>query len=388
MTERLYYIDSHLVKFNACVTSCEERDGKWAVKLDRTAFFPGGGGQLPDIGQIAGVRVVDMEETGDGDILHITEDPVEPGTRAECAIDWALRFGYMQNHTGEHIISGLAHSLFGVNNIGFHMGAEGVIVDWDGYLDRDQLDEIERRANEAICRDLPITTSFPDPEELDSLEYRSKLDIRENVRLVTIEDVDCCACCAPHCLRTGEVGQIKLYESVKNKGGVRVRMLAGMDAYEDMRVKFNNNSEISTALSAKPNETAAAVRRLMDSAESLKLQIRDLKDGLIRRSLEALSPTEGNICVFEPDFDGDMLRHVVNGGMELCGGICAAFSGCDGDWKYCMGSLKADISKAGKRINADLGGRGGGKPPMIQGSMKARREDIAAYFEKTLFTGE
>ncbi|MBQ3404784.1 MAG: alanyl-tRNA editing protein [Oscillospiraceae bacterium] len=388
MTERLYYIDSHLVKFSAVVQSCEERNGKWAVKLDRTAFFPGGGGQLPDTGYIGGVRVADMEELDDGEIIHITESPLDPGAGVECAIDWDTRFGYMQNHTGEHIISGLAHSLFGVNNIGFHMGAEGVIVDWDGYLDREQLEEIERRANEAIHRDLPITICFPGPEELGGLEYRSKLDITENVRLVSIEDVDCCACCAPHCLRTGEVGQIKLYESVKNKGGVRVRMLAGMDAYEDMRIKFANNSEISNALSAKPNETAAAVHRLMDSAEELKLQIRELKDSLIRRSVSALEQTEGNICVFEPDFDGDMLRHVVNVGMELCGGICAAFSGGDRAWKYCMGSKNVNISKAGKQINADLSGRGGGKPPMIQGSMTASRQEIEEYFKKALFGAE
>lgn len=325
MTERLYYTDSKRKRFTAEVTSCEARKDGYAVTLDRTAFFPEGGGQAGDSGFIGQVRVLDTQEK-DGEVLHYVNQPLAVGAEYDCAIDWEIRFRRMQNHSGEHIVSGLVHKKYGYNNIGFHMGSDFVTIDFDGELTWEQLTELEREANLAVAADHKISASFPPEEVLEKLQYRSKLELTENVRIVEIEGVDICACCAPHLSSTAEVGMIKILESERRRRGgegVRISMLCGLDAYENAVVTQNNNTEISILLSAKRHETAAAVRRLMTERDKLKARVSELSRELAASRAAAIAPTEGNICIFDSTLDEPALRTLINEAVKKCGGVAA-----------------------------------------------------------------
>ena len=379
MTAKLYEEDSHLREFSARVLDCRREGDRWAVVLDRTAFFPEGGGQEGDRGELGGVRVLDTR-IRDEEILHLTDDPLEPGKPVTGRLDWDLRFRRMQNHSGEHIVSGLVYQKYGYNNVGFHLGDGEVTLDFSGELTGPQLEEIELLANRAATENLPVQTWYPDGEELAATEYRSKLDLKENVRLVRIPGIDTCACCAPHVKRTGEIGLIKILDFMRHRGGVRIHILCGMDALADYGARYRAVKEISGLLSAKQLETPAAVRRTLEELEAAK---RQLGEERLRGALEkaaALEPTEGNLCLFFPELDMRALRELVNAGMMKCAGVCAAFTGGEGDWKFIIGSRHVDLKQASKTILAGIRGRGGGSPEMIQGSASGSREEIEAWF--------
>ena len=379
MTTKLYEEDSHLREFSARVLDCRKEGDGWAVILDRTALFPEGGGQEGDRGELENVRVLDTR-IRDGEILHLTDGPLEPGSTAVGRLDWDLRFRRMQDHSGEHIVSGLVYQKYGYNNVGFHLGDGEVTLDFSGELTGPQLEEIELLANRAVTANLPVQTWYPDEEELAATEYRSKLDLTENVRLVRIPGIDTCACCAPHVKRTGEIGLIKILDFMRHRGGVRIHILCGMDALADYGARYRVTREISALLSAKQLETPGAVRRTLEELDAAK---RQLGEERLRSALEkaaALEPTEGNICLFFPELDMRALRELVNAGMEKCTGVCAAFTGGDGDWKFIIGSRRVDLKQETKTILAGIRGRGGGSPEMIQGSAAGSREEIEAWF--------
>lgn len=384
MTEKLYYIDSHMKSFTASVLSCEAAGEGFAVELDKTAFFPEGGGQLADTGYIGAARVSDVQEKN-GRILHYVNQELVVGTQYDCALDWEQRFRRMQNHSGEHIVSGLIHNKYGFNNIGFHMGHDAVTIDFDGELSYEQLVEIEKEANFAVAANHRIITAFPSEEELKALEYRSKLELTENVRIVTIEGIDVCACCAPHVGSTSEVGIIKILDSERRRRGgegTRVTMLCGLDAFDDYVIKQNNAALISMLLSAKQNETALAVRRVLAEREKQKDRIALLSRELAKFRAEALEETDGSICIFDDVLDEVALRDIVNAAVKKCGGIAAVFSGNDEDgYKYIIGSRTSDLRKRAPEINKALCGRGGGRSEMIQGSCSSGREKIRDFIE-------
>ena len=383
MTLKLYYANSHCSEFEAVVVSSERSEkGYYLTVLDRTAFFPEGGGQPGDTGRIDGVEVFDTHEKNDV-IYHYTLEQVKPGRRVKCAIDWVRRFNFMQNHTGEHIVSGIVHSMTGYNNVGFHMSAGFVTVDFNGELTKKQLEEIEYRANRAVWENRKVTVEYPEPEELKTINYRSKLDIEEGVRLVIVDGYDICACCAPHVQHTGEIGLIKILDAMRHRGGMRITMASGSDALNDYCSKQENVREISAMLSAKPVETAKAVERLKEENAQLKADLTAAKRRVTEMRIASLVKTEGNMCIFEEDIDNVGLREMVNAGMKLCTGICAGFSGNDRDgYTYIIGSGSTDLRQMSKEINAAIKGRGGGKPEMIQGQAEASREEIESYFLK------
>lgn len=380
-TEKLYYIDSHLFDFEATVLDCRQVEKGWAVILDRTAFFPEGGGQQADTGFIGAAPVRDVQERG-GEILHFCGEALTVGAHLPCRVEREQRLVRMQNHSGEHIVSGLAHRLFGCENVGFHMGEDCMTIDFDRELSWQQLMEVETLANEAVRENLPVLCSFPEGEALEKLEYRSKLDLTENVRIVEIPGIDRCACCAPHVERTGEIGLIKILDAERHRGGVRLSLCCGMLALRDYRVKQENIAAISQALSAKRHETAGAVSRLLSEQQRSKERIAALSMELARLKAERCPVTEGNLCVFDNVLDEVALRELVNLLMEKCGGIAAAFSGSDETgYRYIMGSRQVDLRRCAKEINRLIDGRGGGKPQMIQGSATADAERIRAAME-------
>ncbi len=379
LTEKLYYSDGHLSRFTARVTSCEKEDGAWAVKLDRSAFFPGGGGQGADEGVLSDMKLLGLREEGE-DIVHLTPAPLEPGALVEGRIDWPLRFSRMQGHSGEHILSGTVHRLFGYDNVGFHMGEEAITIDFSGELSREDLSRAELEANRAIWRDVPVRTLLPTPGELAAMDYRSKKELTGQVRIVKIEGVDLCACCAPHVSHSGEVGLLKIIDSMRHRGGTRLTLLCGEAALLDYEALHENNAAVSAALSAKRLETGGAIARVMAEQEERRAELTKLKRELLQLKAAALRPTEGSICIFESDIDMITLRELVNAGSELAGKVCAGFAGTDGDYKYIIGSRTVPLRARAKEINAAIDGRGGGSDAMIQGTSRARREDIERYF--------
>ena len=209
MTEKLFYEDSHRTEFTAKVISCEEAKDGFCVVLDQTAFFPEGGGQYADTGILGNTEVTDVHEKNDV-IFHSVTAPLEVGSIVSGKINWKERFEKMQQHTGEHIVSGIVHERFGYNNVGFHLGADYCTMDFDGPISKAQLKEIEAAANEAVYRNLEVEVLYPSKEELKDMDYRSKIEIEGQVRIVKIPGYDVCACCAPHVKTTGEIGAVKL----------------------------------------------------------------------------------------------------------------------------------------------------------------------------------
>ena len=377
MTEKLYYQDSHLAVFTARVLSCLQKGRGWAVTLDRTAFFPEGGGQAADTGCLGGVRVLDVREKN-GEILHHTDGPLSVGEQVEGVLDMEQRLRRMQNHSGEHIVSGLVHREYGFENVGFHMGDEGMTIDFSGELSWGQLTQIETMANAIVRENLPVRAWFPDSGQLAGMEYRSKLDLTENVRIVEIGDIDRCACCAPHVSQTGEIGLIKLLDCQRHRGGVRVTLVCGMDALEEVRARQESVTEISRALSAKRGEVAQAVQRVLREGQSLKEKCDALSQALVERMAASAETTEGNLLIFDSLLDEVAQRELVNLLVNKCSGFAAVFCGDDEQgWRYIIGSLHTDLRAAAKAINAAIGGRGGGRPEMIMGRATADRETIA-----------
>ena len=376
MTEKLYYTDSHIHEFSARVLSCEKAKKGFAVVLDKTAFFPEGGGQPADTGFIGPAAVRDVQEQN-GEIFHYTDQALTPGEEYACALDWEQRLCRMQNHSGEHIVSGITHKLYGFDNVGFHMGAECMTIDFSGELSWEQLTEIETLANQAVRDDLPVKTCFPGPEALSQMEYRSKLELTRDVRIVEIPGTDRCACCAPHVKRTGEIGLIKLLSAERHRGGVRIELVCGMDALRECRLMQENVTAISGLLSAKRAKSAAAVERVLAEQARLKERVAELSMALARLKAERFGYTEGNICVFDKVLDEVALRELVNLLMEKCGGMAGAFSGSDETgYMYIIGSKNIDLRSHSREINAAINGKGGGTAEMIRGRASTTAENI------------
>lgn len=383
MTDKLFYQDSHLREFTAEVLSCVQKGDKYEVVLDQTAFFPEGGGQYADHGTLGQVDVLDVQEK-DGEIIHLTDGPLEPGTKATGKIDWEERFMKMQQHTGEHIVSGLVHGRFGYNNVGFHLGSEDCTMDFDGEITKEELREIEGKANRAVWKNLEVEVLYPSAEEADHMEYRSKIEIEGQIRIVVIPGYDVCACCAPHVKMTGEIGVIKLTDVQRYKGGVRVTMLCGVRALKDYEMKQQQTGEISALLCAKTEETAAAVKHLKEEYSELKYQIAEKDKLLASYRADMVPDEEETVCIFTRDIGGEAMRLLMNRVLEKDRKLCAVFYGNDLEgYRYVIGSRTKDMRSLVKEFNTAFSGRGGGKPEMVQGTAKGKEAEMREWiFEK------
>ncbi len=380
MTEKLYYIDSYIKEFDATVLSCVKNGNTYEIILDKTAFFPEGGGQNADKGCIGDAPVFDVQEK-ENSIVHFSNREVSVGKEYTCKIDWNLRFKRMQEHSGEHIISGIVHSLYGYDNIGFHMDDDVITIDFNGELDRNQLNEVELKANNAVWDNIDIQCYIPEPSQLSVLDYRSKLELTENVRLVKIGDVDLCACCAPHVSKTGEIGVIKILDFMRHRGGIRLTAKCGEDALFDYRDKYKNVYEISQLLSAKQNETSNAVERVKNELDELYREFYNFRQNVAENACDNLKFSKDTSYYISENFDADMLRIVVNYGMDNST-LSLAFSGNDNDgYSYIAGSKSLNMKDVAKYINSALNGRGGGRDTMIQGKVASTKENIIKFTE-------
>ncbi len=382
--QRLYDTDGHLTSCTARVTACVPAGESWRIALDRTCFFPEGGGQYGDRGVLfpeggEPVPVTDTREEG-GEVWHTASAPLEPGTRVRGELDWPLRFARMQCHTGEHIASGLFHRLYGLDNVGFHLGDDVVTIDLSGPVTWPDVQRVERLANEAVSQDLPVSCAYPSPEELARLDYRSKKSIDGPVRIVTIPGYDVCACCAPHVSRTGEIGLIHFLSLQNWKGGVRLRMLCGSRAVEDVMAKQVSVSAISSRLSAKQEGVSKAVERLQAELEETKQRAAQLGRQAAEALSECISPGKPE-ALFFLELDVKAQRALVNAVLKRGTGVCGVFSPSGDGWTYIIGGDSSwDLRAVAKELGTALGGRGGGSAGMIQGSVPASRTRIEAWW--------
>ena len=377
-TKKLYYADAHLQCFTARVLDCQKVGDNFDVALDQTAFYPEGGGQPWDTGILGGRRVLEVHEK-QGVIFHRCDGFLEPGTQVEGQIDWQRRLDFTQQHSGEHIVSGLIHKRFGYHNVGFHMGAAAITIDFDGVISAQVLSEIEAEANEAVWRDLPVQCWFPPAEELARLPYRSKRPLEGAVRLVEVPGYDLCACCGTHVKYTGEIGLIKLLSVVKFHEGVRIEMLCGRRALAYLSDVLEQNRQVSQAFSAKVLETGEAARKMNENLAALKYRVVALENQLFE-NLAAQYQGRGNVCHFEPGLSGDGVRRLADALGKSCGGRAIVLSGSDDvGYQYAICQPGADLRQFNRDWTQALWGKGGGKPHFQQGSLRAARRDIEAY---------
>ena len=380
-TEKLYYQDPYLTAFTARVLTCEPSKTGYLVTLDRTAFYPEGGGQPADHGTLGGAAVTDVHEK-DGVIFHTCGAPVEIGTEVEGSIDWPRRFDHMQQHSGEHILSGLLCALYDCNNVGFHLGADTVTIDYNRELTWEQVLEAERRANETIWADTPVEITFPSPEALEQLHYRSKKELTGQVRIVTFPGADCCACCGTHVRRAGEVGLIKVISCQKFREGVRMEILCGQRAYRYLSQVYDQDHAVAQLLSVKPQDTLAAVERQNAELTAAKQRMTELEDQLFSLRAQALTGL-GDVLLVEPPMRPDGARKLADAVAKAAGGLAAVFSGEGNSHVYALVQADGgDITPLVKRLNAALSGRGGGRNGFAQGSVQADGSAIRAFFHK------
>ena len=378
-TRKLFYEDSHLYEFTARVASCEKVQGGYDVTLDATAFYPEGGGQACDLGTLGAARVLDVQEK-ENRILHRCDAPLEVGSCAEGKVDAARRLDLMQQHSGEHIVSGIICSRYGYHNVGFHVGKEQMEIDFDGPVPPEDLALIEHLANEAVWKNVPIRCWYPSAEELPQVPYRSKKALPWPVRIVEIGGYDSCACCGVHVQRTGEIGLIKLISCVKFHSGVRIELACGNRALQLMQNIFAQNKLVSQAFSAKMLETGAAAAKMNEALAAEKLRANTLQSKLLRFIADAYRDA-GNVLHFEEELTGAQLRELTDAIAAVCGGRAAVFSGSEENYNVCMLHPGGDLNPVITVLKGAFPVRGGGKPGTFQGAVNATRSQLEEFFK-------
>ena len=373
-TRKLFYEDSHRKEFSAEVLSCLQTEQGFQVVLDATVFYPEGGGQACDLGTIDGAKVLDVQEK-EGIIYHLCDSALPVGQTVTGRIDWQRRFVLMQQHSGEHIVSGIVHRLFGWHNVGFHMGSQIMTIDFDGPIAAEELTKIEQLANEAVWADLPVTWEYPSPEALPGIPYRTKKALPWPVRIVQIPGIDLCACCGTHVSRTGEIGLIKLISCVKFHAGVRIEMACGSNALALTQAVFSQNRAVSQAFSAKMLETGEAAAKMNDLLAAEKLRANTLQTALFDLQAKAFAD-KGNVWHFADGLAPAQIRDLADKIADVCGGWAAVLSGEEENYSICIVSRHGDV----KAIGQQLGARGGGKPGFFQGNLRAPKAQIQAMF--------
>lgn len=401
MTEtiKLYDRDAYATEFEADIISCEPNkadDNRFDIILNQTLFFPEEGGQSPDMGILGGYRVVDVQikngvithtvETSAGDCCEVEKEAeLAAGVHVQGKIDWQHRFYNMQQHSGEHIFSGIVHSRFGFENVGFHLSDSVVTMDFSGVISPEDIAEVEHEVNVAISKNIPIEVTYPSRDELAQLEYRSKIEIEGQVRIVTVPGYDVCACCAPHVKRTGEIGMLKVMNYQNYKGGVRVSILCGFRALEAFRQKCDIISELMGIFTTNQEALVDNVTKLKAVNQSLKSELGTAKSALLDYKVAELPTDTDNAVLFEGGIDTNIARNCVNALVEKYSGFSAFFMGNDEEgYSFIIGSKNADCNTVAAALRNKLGARGGGKPVMVQGSVKAVKSEIEEVLKEVL----
>ncbi len=380
-TRKLYYEDCHTRTFSATVIGCEQREKGFAVTLVATAFYPEGGGQACDIGTLDEARVLDVKEEGEA-VVHLCDKPLDVGKTVTGTIDWTRRFDLMQQHTGEHIVSGIIHRLFGGHNTGFHVGADTVTIDFDCPIPADRIPEIEKLANEAVYLNLPVICTVPSEEELSKIPYRTKRALPWPVRLVEVPGYDTCACCGVHTAYTGELGIIKLLSCIKFHQGVRMEMVCGARAFQYLSSVYEQNRLVSQAFSAKILETGEAAARMNEALAAEKFRAAALEKQVFAATAERFAG-QGDVVHFADGLEPASVRALADAIAQNCGGTAFVFSGSDEKgYSLCLVNKHAEVRDLGQALTQACNGRGGGKNGFFQGSVQATKAQIEAFFRQ------
>lgn len=383
-TEKIYENDGMCFSFRANILETRENEKGFALMLDRTAFFPEGGGQTADHGTIAGVSVMDVQ-IENGEIWHYV-DALPKETEVEGILDRAERLRKMQNHLGEHLLCGAIHKLYGYDNVGFHLGADYMTFDVNGTMTWDEIYEAEKLANLAVAEDVQVRTYVPTKEELRALSYRAKsekLENEEEIRIVEVESFDRCACCAPHLDRAGKVGLIKIVEAMHYKGGMRFHAFCGFDALHDYSARLCEIRKMTALLSAKPHEVSLAVEARLAELSEAKKTIGAMKREIVRLKLDAITLCEGNITIFDPALDGNAMREFATVGMTKAGGIFSVFSGSEEEgYQFVIASETVALKGKIAEYREKLCGKCGGSDKMLFGHAAVSRAVIEELFAK------
>ena len=383
MDERkLYYQDCHQIEFSAQVESCEQRPKGYAVILSQTAFYPEGGGQACDLGILGEAQVLDVQEEEEA-VVHLCDRPLPVGSTVEGRIDWQRRFDLMQQHTGEHIVSGIVHRRYGYANSGFHVGADVVTVDFDGTIPPEALADIEAEANRAVWQNLQLRCWYPSPEELPNVFYRTKRPLPWPVRIVEIPGVDSCACCGVQVEHTGEVGLVKLFSCVKFHQGVRIEMACGGRAMEILNRVYDQNRQVSQAFSAKIFETGEAARAMNQRLADAEYRVTSLQREIFENIAVGYTG-KGNVIHYQPDCPPAQLRELADQIGQQCGGIAFVYTGEELQKNICIMSKNDDLKALGKALKERFQARGGGKPGYFQGTLTAEKEALEAFFQAAI----
>ncbi len=378
-TVKLYYENAYTAEFDAQVLSCSEGKGGYLVVLDRTAFYPEGGGQPADHGTLGTANVTDVHEK-DGVITHTCSHALTVGDTVHGQIDWQRRFDHMQQHSGEHIVSGMLCSTYSCDNVGFHLGAETVIIDYNTELTWEQVLAVENRANQYLWENHPFVVTYPSAEELAALDYRSKKELTGSVRITAFPGADMCACCGTHVARSGEVGLVKFLSCQKLRGGVRLELLCGERAMRHLSRCWEQNRTVSQALSVKEYATYDAVQRLQNELQNTKMRAAALEEESFRRTAQEYAG-KGDAVLVVPPLQGDGVRRLCDAVSHTCIGRCAVFAGEGERYQYAIIHSGQDIRDLVKVMNTALNGRGGGRDGFAQGSVQANETQIRAFFE-------
>ncbi len=381
-TGKIYYEDAYRVSFSAKVLSVEGKD----VVLDETVFFPEEGGQSPDRGSLSGTPVADVQ-IKDGYIHHILakEPTFAEGDTVFGEIDWEHRFSNMQQHSGEHLFSGIIHSTFGYDNVGFHLSDSEVTLDFSGSLTMEEALMAEKRVNEAIEANIPSKIDFLVGADIEKAAYRSKLALAGPVRVVSFPGIDACACCAPHVNRTGEIGLLKVVSVMKWRTGVRVSILCGSRALALFDREHESLTKTARFLTTSADEVYNMTVKARKENETLRAALKKAVSEVMRLKVEAVAEGDGNVCLFEENLDGAAMREAVNALAAKRGGFSGVFSGSDdAGWNFVIGTQNGDARVMCAALRDGFGARGGGRPEMVQGSVKASQKEIANLFKIVL----
>lgn len=380
----LFYREPYRRECTAEVIRCEKMKDGYGIVLSDTVFYPEGGGQPGDTGMLDDIRVKDTKRT-DGGIVHLTDRPAEPGSTVHAVIDWERRFDHMQNHTGEHIFSGIVHRRFGYENVGFHMG-DVIQIDFDGMLTEEDLLQIEQEANETVWQDLPVEISFPEGEKLAALCYRSKKELDGRIRIVRIGTCDTCACCGTHTARTGEVGMITVLSWARHRNGVRVELACGQRALRIHQKVSAENREVSRLLCARREETSAAVSALLQRSQKAEGTAAALRSRILEMRWAETEAETPLVIWFEEGMQRNDLTRWADRLVHEKQAGCAALLNREenGAYSYVILAAHGSLRETGRKLHALLGGRGGGRDTMLQGSYAASEEEIRKALEENL----
>ena len=387
MTEKLYYLDAYATTFTAKVLECTEDKKNFKVVLDRTLFYPEGGGQPADMGTLGGVKVLDVHEKGDI-VTHTTDKPLEVGAEVEGVIDWERRFDLMQNHSGEHILSGVICAKYGCDNVGFHMGKEMITIDLNTKIPDEDLPWLEEKANEAIWNNVPVGIRYPSKEELDALDYRSKKELEGQVRIVNVGEYDCCACCGTHVKLAGEVGQIKIISAQNYKGGTRLELLCGKRALQDFRKKNDVSAEAGKLLSVPAEKVDGAVKNLLAERDELIQTLNQVKWKYFNLKAEQVAEGTGNILFFGEGLNSKDMTHFADLLLKKGAKRTAVFSPSGDGFAFVLLSVEKDGRDFADAMKEPFACKGGGKPDAVQGRVTGAKKDIQAFFEERGFLVE